>query len=114
MSHYAKIENGIVTQVIVAEADFVATQPGQWIQTSYNTRGNQHILGGTPLRGNFAGQGHIYDAANDVFYAPAPYPSWQLNTATWTWQAPVAYPADGNSYAWDETTVTWVAWSLTE
>ena len=112
MSHYAKIENGLVTQVIVADADFVATQTGQWVQTSYNTRGNVHHLGGTPLRGNFAGQGHIYDAANDVFYPPTPYPSWQLDTDTWTWQAPVAYPQDGNQYVWDETTVSWIEFSL--
>jgi hypothetical protein len=107
MSHYAKIENGLVTQVIVADADFVTTQPGQWVQTSYNTRNNTHTLGGTPLRGNYAGVGHIYDAVNDVFYPPAPYASWQLNTDTWSWQAPVACPQDGKMYFWDESAAAW-------
>jgi hypothetical protein len=85
MSHYAKIENGIVQQVIVAEQDFINTQTGTWIQTSYNTRGNIHTNGGTPLRGNYAGIGHIYDSAHDVFYKPQPGPTWTLNTTTWLW-----------------------------
>ena len=80
MSHFAKVVDGKVTQVIVAEPDFfttfVDTSPGSWIQTSYNTIGNKHTLGGTPLRGNYAGIGFIYDQANDVFYAPQPFPSW--------------------------------------
>jgi hypothetical protein len=112
MSHYAKVVDGIVQQVIVAEADFfktfVDTSPGQWIQTSYNTRGNVHTLGGTPLRGNYAGIGYTYDATNDVFYAPQPYPSWTLNQTTWTWEAPTPYPTDDKQYRWDEPTKTWV------
>jgi hypothetical protein len=111
MAHYAKVNNGIVEQVIVAEADFFNTfidsTPGQWIQTSYNTYGNQHHLGGTPLRGNFAGIGFTYDATNDVFYAPKPFPSWTLNESTWLWDAPIAYPTDGKGYVWDESITNW-------
>ena len=111
MSHYAQIQNGIVTQVIVAEADFIASgavgPAGEWVQTSYNTRANAHTLGGTPLRGNYAGIGYTYDSERDVFYAPQPYPSWTLDQATWTWSAPVAYPEDGKSYTWTEATLTW-------
>jgi hypothetical protein len=110
MSHFAKVLDGKVTQVIVAEPEFfqnfVDTSPGEWIQTSYNTHGNQHP-DGRPLRGNYAGVGYTYDRVNDVFYAPQPFPSWALNTDTWLWEAPVAYPADGKIYAWDEATVSW-------
>jgi hypothetical protein len=112
MSHYAKVLNGIVQQVIVAEAEFfktfVDTSPGEWIQTSYNTMGGQHKLGGTPLRGNFAGIGFTYDKINDVFYPPQPYPSWTISAPEWIWTAPVPYPDNENKYAWDETTKTWV------
>jgi hypothetical protein len=112
MSHYAKIVDGKVTQVVVAEADFfktfVDTSPGQWIQTSYNTIGNKHTQGGTPLRGNYAGVGYTYDATNDVFYAPQPFASWSLNKDTWTWEAPVAMPADGKTYSWNEATTSWI------
>ena len=111
MAHYAKVNNGIVEQVIVAEADFfdnfVDSSPGQWIQTSYNTHANQH-LEGRPLRGNYAGIGFTYDATNDVFYEPQPYPSWTLNETTWTWDAPIAYPDDDKIYEWDEATTNWV------
>jgi hypothetical protein len=110
MSHFAKVIDGKVTQVIVAEQEFfdtfVDTSPGAWIQTSYNTQGNQHPEG-RPLRGNYAGIGHIYDATNDVFYAPQPYPSWILNNTTWLWEAPVAIPDDGKFYVWDEETINW-------
>ena len=112
MSHYAKVNNGKVEQVIVAEADFfktfIDTTPGTWIQTSYNTRGNIHTLGGTPLRANYAGIGYTYDATNDVFYAPQPFNSWILNKTTWTWEAPIAYPTDGKLYNWDESTKNWI------
>lgn len=112
MSHFAKVVDGKVTQVIVAESDFfstfVDTSPGAWIQTSYNTRGNQHILGGTPLRGNFAGIGDIYDNEHDVFYAPQPFPSWVLNTSSWLWEPPVPMPTDGKLYQWDEPTLSWI------
>ena len=89
MSHFAKVVDGKVVQVIVAEPEFfntfVDTSPGQWIQTSYNTYGNQHNQGGTPLRGNFASVGFIYDNEHDVFYSPKPHPNSVLNTDTWTW-----------------------------
>ena len=98
MAHYARVENGIVKQVIVAEEDFirsyVSVEPGEWIQTSYNTYGGVHRLGGTPLRYNFAGLGHIYDKKADAFYEPQPYPSWTLNTDKYQWEPPVDYPTD--------------------
>ena len=110
MAHYAKVENGIVTQVIVAEQEFINSgyvgEPTDWVQTSYNTHGNQHPEG-RPLRGNYAGIGFTYDSANDVFYAPQPYPSWILNNTTWIWEAPVAYPTDGKVYTWDEAIQNW-------
>jgi len=118
MSHYAKVLNGTVQQVIVAEAEFfntfVDTSPGQWIQTSYNTRGNVHYGqdgqpdGGVALRGNYAGIGYIYDSANDVFYPPAPFSNWVLNNSTWTWESPIPYPQDGKIYQWNESTANWV------
>ena len=110
MSHFAKVINGKVTQVIVAEENFfdtfVDSSPGEWIQTSYNTQGNVHTLGGTPLRGNYAGIDFTYDKINDVFYAPKPYPSWILNQSTWLWEAPVSKPETGIHY-WDEPTTSW-------
>jgi len=112
MAHFAKVNNGIVQQVIVAEPEFfetfVDTSPGTWLQTSYNTYGNQHKLNGTPLRGNYAGIGYTYDQANDVFYAPKPYPSWTLNQTTWLWEAPTPYPNDNKKYSWNESTTSWV------
>jgi hypothetical protein len=116
MSHFAKVLNGTVTQVIVAEAEFFNTfrdtSPGNWIQTSYNTHGNVHTNGGTALRGNYAGVGFTYDPTHDVFYEPQPYPSWTLNTTTWLWSAPVAYPTDGKLYTWDEATKSWTESTL--
>jgi len=81
MSHFAKVVDGKVIEVIVAEQDFIDNLDGTWIQTSYNTHGNQHPEG-RPLRGNYAGIGFTYDDTNDVFYAPQPYPSWSLNNTT--------------------------------
>lgn len=111
MGHFAKVVDGKVTQVIVAEPEFFQTfvdsSPGQWIQTSYNTIGNQHTQGGTPLRGNYAGVGYTYDQANDVFYAPQPFASWVLNQSTWLWEAPTPMPTDGKMYVWDEPTTSW-------
>ena len=111
MSHFAKVTDGKVTQVIVAEKEFfdtyVDSTPGEWIQTSYNTQGNQHPEG-RPLRGNYAGIGYTYDRTNDVFYAPQPYASWVLDNTTWTWKAPVAMPTDDKKYTWDEATTSWV------
>ena len=110
MSHFAKVTDGKVTQVIVAEKEFfdtfVDSSPGTWLQTSYNTHGNQHPEG-RPLRGNYAGIGYNYDATHDVFYAPQPYPSWILNNTTWLWEAPVTMPTDGKVYKWNESITNW-------
>jgi hypothetical protein len=122
MSHFAKVENGIVTQVIVAEQDFINSgvlgDPSAWIQTSYNTRGNVHYgLDGQPdngeaLRGNYAGVGFTYDKEHDVFYPPQPYPSWTISE-NWTWTPPVPYPTDVGTpeapkrYTWNEETKSW-------
>ena len=111
MSHFAKVLDGIVTNVIVAEPEFfntyVDSTPGEWIQTSYNTHGNQHPEG-RPLRGNYAGIGYTYDQENDVFYPPQPYPSWILNTNSWIWESPTPRPTDGKLYIWDEPTLSWL------
>ena len=109
MSHFAKVENGIVAQVIVAEQDFIdsGAVSGTWVQTSYNTHAGQHPEN-RPLRKNYAGIGFIYDSVRDAFYAPQPFPSWSLDEQTCTWQPPVAYPSDGNKYKWDESSVSWV------
>ena len=113
MAHYAKVNNGLVEQVIVAEADFfdtfVDSSPGQWIQTSYNTHGGVHSNGGTPLRKNYAGIGYTYDVTRDAFYAPQPYPSWTLNDTSCLWEAPTAMPTDGQRYEWNEETTSWDA-----
>jgi hypothetical protein len=89
MSHFAKVVDGKVTQVIVAEPEFfdtfVDSSPGTWLQTSYNTHGNQHPEG-RPLRGNYAGIGYTYDATNDVFIAPKPSETAVLNETTWLWE----------------------------
>lgn len=111
MSHFARINAyGIVEQVIVAEQDFIDTLPdsGSWVQTSYNTYGGQHRLGGTPLRKNYAGVGYRFDAQRDAFIPPQPYPSWTLNEDTCLWDAPIPMPQDGKPYDWDESTTSWV------
>ena len=105
MAHFAKIKNGIVTQVIVAEEEFIEQLPGYWIQTSYNTRGGVHSLGGTPFKKNYAGVGYTYDTLRDAFISPKPYPSWILNEETCLWEAPTTKP-EGNYY-WDESTLSW-------
>jgi hypothetical protein len=132
MAHFARVENGIVKQVIVAEQDYidnlVSDAPGEWIQTSYNTYGGIHYVrneDGTmgdasddqtkALRKNYAGVGSQYDATADAFYLPQPYPSWTLNTTSYLWESPVALPSDavqnGGSvvYLWNEETQTWDA-----
>jgi hypothetical protein len=116
--HYAKVINNIVTEVIVAEADFFNTftdsSPGNWLQTSYNTRGGKHYGQdgiedlGTPLRKNYAGVGYIYDSTRDAFIEPQPYPSWTLNEDTCQYDSPVPYPDDDKFYTWDETTTNWI------
>ena len=111
MSHFAKVVDGKVTQVIVAEPEFFETfvdsSPGTWIQTSYNTHGNQHPEG-RPLRGNYAGIGYTYDETLDAFIPPKPYPSWVLDESSCLWEAPVALPNDGEMYEWKEDVGTWV------
>jgi len=118
MAHFAKVLNGVVVNVIVADHEFFDTfiddSPGTWIQTSYNTYGNKHLDqdgnpdNGVALRGNYAGIGFVYDHQQDVFYAPQPYPSWTLNQSTWLWESPVPYPTDGSFYRWDEESQTWM------
>ena len=111
MAHFAKVLGDKVTQVIVAEPEFFDTfidsTPGMWIQTSYNTLGGQHSLGGEPLRKNFAGVGFTYNYNLDAFIPPKPYNSWILNEETCLWEPPVEYPSDGLHYGWDETTTSW-------
>ena len=107
MAHFAKVENGIVTQVIVAEQEYINTLEGQWVQTSYNTHGGVHTLGGTPLRKNYAAKRMVYDSIRDAFYNPQPYQSWTLNEDTCQWEAPVAHPTDGKLYTWIESLQQW-------
>jgi hypothetical protein len=109
MSHFAKIENGVVVQVIVAEEDFILTgalgDPANFVQTSYNTLGNQHPEG-RPLRGNYAGIGFTYDEVNDVFIAPKPFDNWILN-GNWLWEPPIAMPVDEYFYKWNQEATAW-------
>ena len=110
MAHYAKVLNGTVIQVIVAEEGFfgvfVDSSPGEWIQTSYNTRAGVHYGqdgepdGGVALRKNYASVGMLYDSDRDAFMAPRPHTSWVLNETTCLWEAPIPKP-DG-FYYWDE------------
>ena len=119
MTHYAKVSQGVVTKVIVAEPEFFDTfvddSPGRWIETSYNVRGGVYYDPSTGQaaedqsvvndaegrqRKNFAGVGYKYDGTG--FYPPQPYNSWTLNSSTYLWEAPVAYPDDGNDYEWNE------------
>lgn len=114
MSHFAKVENGIVTQVIVAEQDVIDSGlfGTGWIQTSYNTFGGQHPEG-RPLRKNFAGVGYAYDTNRDAFIPPKPFASWLLNDDTCQWEAPTPMPIDGGMYQWDEATTSWKEVQLT-
>jgi hypothetical protein len=118
MTHFAKVENGIVTNVLVAEQDFIDSgvvgDPSLWVQTSYNTRGNVHYApnsntpdNGVPLRANYATVGGVYDAEKNVFYGIQPYSSWILNQTSFLWEAPTPYPQDEHFYTWDEATITW-------
>ncbi len=120
MSHYAKVSNGLVTQVLVAEAEFfdtfVDSSPGEWVQTSYNTLGGVHYNPDTnepstdqtkALRKNYAGVGYTYDSVRDAFIPPQPYNSWTLNEDTCQWDSPVVYPNDSKC-TWDEDTTSWV------
>jgi len=124
MAHFAKIENNLVTQVIVAEQDFIDSLPdsNQWVQTSYSMRGgvyydqpsntpaeDQSVIQNDParMRKNYAGIGYTYDESRDAFIPPQPYPSWTLNEETCLWDSPVPYPTDGERYIWNEETTSW-------
>ena len=110
MSHFAYVQDGTVREVIVAEQDFVdglPPRPGVWIQTSYNTLQGQHLLGGTPLRKNYAGIGYTYDAERDAFIPPRPYAQWILNEDTCDWEPPYPAPVDDKIYAWNEQVPGW-------
>jgi hypothetical protein len=122
MSHFAQVIDNIVVQVIVAEQDFIdhikTIEPGEWIQTSYNTRGGIHYdpTTGKPsadqskaLRKNYAGIGFVYNKELDAFVPPKPkYESWVLNKSTGLWEAPIPEPKDGKNYSWDENKQVWV------
>ena len=113
MAHYALVNaQGIVEQVIVAEQDVIDSglfgNPSSWVQTSYNTRGGEHTLGGTPLRKNYAGIGYTYDPQRDAFIPPKPFPSWVLNEDRCRWEAPIPRPDDTYSWIWDEPTLSWI------
>jgi hypothetical protein len=127
MASFAKLNNNIVERVesVVNEVikdsngieqenigiEFLKTlynEPNAiWKQTSYNTNGGVHSNGGTPFRKNHAGIGFTYDLQRDAFIPPKPYNSWILNETTCNWEAPVAYPQDGNKYKWNEQTLSW-------
>jgi len=111
MSHFARIENGTVTQVIVAEQDVINSglfgSPSSWVQTSYNTYAGEHRLGSNPLRKNYAGVGYSYDSERDAFIPPKIYNSWTLDEETCLWNPPVAMPSDGKIYSWNEETLSW-------
>ena len=98
MAHFAKIESGVVTEVIVAEQAHIDTLSGTWVQTSYNAS----------IRKNYAGIGYTYDSSKDAFIAPKPYASWTLNNTTCKWESPVSFPTDEKIYRWDEDTTNWV------
>ena len=117
MAHFAKVDGGLVTEVLVITQDVIDTgvfgDPALWIQTSYNTRGGVHYgpdgqPDGPGLRKNYAGIGYTYNETLDAFIPPKPYPSWVLNEQTCLWEAPVPYPNDGKFYVWDEQTLSWV------
>jgi hypothetical protein len=113
MSHFAKLdENNVVIFVTVGrdedDENELTTRTGNvYKRTSYNTSGNQHQLGGTPFRKNYAGIGYTYDAQRDAFIPPQPFPSWVLDEETCLWQAPVAKPTGDAMWSWDENTLSW-------
>ena len=121
MAHFAKLGTGNIVETVLSVSNDVATteQAGEdflnnmlktkdvWKQTSYNTFGGVHLLGGTPFRKNYAGVGFTYDQARDAFIEPRPFKSWTLNEDTCQWESPVVKPDDGNSYNWNEETQQW-------
>jgi len=107
MAHFAEIVDGVVERVIVADSKewCAANLGGTWVQTSYNTHGGVHTLGGTPLHKNYAGIGYTFDGTG--FAAPQPYASWTLNAETYLWEAPTPMPTDGKRYSWNEEDLAW-------
>jgi hypothetical protein len=107
MAHFAEVVDGVVARVIVADTKewCEANLGGTWVQTSYNTLGNIHTLGGTPLHKNYAGIGYSWDDIG--FAAPKPYDSWTLNQDTYIWEAPTPMPTDGQIYRWVEDDLNW-------
>ena len=121
MAHFAKVVEGKVVQVIVAEPEFFNTfidsSPGSWIQTSYNTKGGIYYTPNTndpdpdqskALRKNYAGIGFSYDSQKDAFIPPKPFDSWSLNETTCNWEPPTPMPTEGGPYKWDESNKTWI------
>jgi hypothetical protein len=119
MAHWAKIVDGVVVEVLVAEKEFIDSYDpeGTWLQTSYNTRGGIHYQPNSnepsedqskALRKNFAGVGYTYDPNLDAFMMPKPYPSWVLNTESCLWEAPIPRPVSDDYYVWDEDQNAWV------
>ena len=120
MAHFCKLVGNIVERVEVVHNDIATTEQAGidflnntyktndvWKQTSYNTYGGEHLLGGTPFRKNYAGIGYTYDENKDAFIPPKNYNSWILNEDTCLWEAPIKYPDDGKNYHWNETNQTW-------
>ena len=118
MAHYARVNSGVVEQVIVAELEFIAEyvsdSPGEWLQTSYNTMGGVHYGqdgapdGGVAFRKNFASSGFSYDSDRDAFIPPRPFPSWSLIESSCTWEPPSPVPDDELFYEWSEETLSWI------
>lgn len=119
MAHYAELnENNVVLQVIVGvdepadgEAIYAKTTGKVWKKTSYNTLGGVHLLGGTPLRKNYAGIGFTYDTQRDAFIPPKPFPSWVLDEQTCQWNAPIPMPTDEKFYVWLEQARQWIEYT---
>ena len=120
MSHFAKLDNNNVVIFVTVgrqeddgrEAELCARTGDKYVQTSYNTLGGVHRLGGTPFRKNYAGIGYTYDEQRDAFIAPKPYASFVLNEDTCLWESPVPYPTDGKRYLWNEEELEWVLQTL--
>ena len=121
MAHFAKLGNNNIVERVEVVHNNIATdeQAGitflqnlyndtaTWKQTSYNTFANTHKLSGTAFRGNYASVGYTYNEDIDSFIAPKPFNSWTLNETNCLWEAPVAYPTDGEDYLWNEETTSW-------
>ena len=122
MAHYAKIVDGIVERIIVAEQDFIDTQEGKWVKTSYNMKqgiyydvetnapaADQSVINGDEARErkNYAVEGGVYDSERDIFLPEKNFPSWVIDETKWGWKAPVDKPDDGKNYSWNEETQSW-------